>query len=328
MKPILVSGIKPEGPLHVGNFLGSLKNFVDLQNTGKYRCYFFVADLHSLTEEFDPQEKLRQIFELAAEYMAAGLDPKKSTIFLQSLIPAHAELMWLLTAITPEGELRRMTQYKDKVMVKKLEANTGLLTYPILMAADILLYDAEFVPVGEDQLQHLEFTRAIARKFNSKFGKTFVEQKPILTKTPRVMSLDDPLKKMSKSRPAGCLFIGDSPEEIKRKIQKAITDSDAKIKYDEKNKPAISNLLEIYSSFSGKDIKELEKEFSQKTYSEFKLKLADIIAGYFADFRKKKRGFLAKPDALKKILSDESKKAGAVANEKISDVKKKVGILI
>ena len=206
MKPLLISGVKPEGPLHVGNYLGSLKNFVDLQNSGAYDCYFFIADLHSLTEDFNHKNKSRQIRELTAEYLAAGLDPKKSTIFLQSSVSAHTELMWLLTVITPEGELRRMTQYKDKVIVKRQSANSGLLMYPVLMAADVLLYDAKFVPVGEDQVQHLELTRTLARKFNSRFGQTFVEPKPILTKTPRVMSLSNPEKKMSKSETGGWSF--------------------------------------------------------------------------------------------------------------------------
>lgn len=327
-KPILVSGIKPEGPLHIGNFLGSLKNFVELQNSDKYKCYFFIADLHSLTESFNPKEKPRQILGLAAEYLAAGLDPSKSVIFLQSAVPAHSELEGLLFAITPEGELRRMTQYKDKVIVKKQSANVGLLLYPVLMAADILLYDAKFVPVGHDQLQHLELARTLARKFNDRFGKTFIEPQPILTKTPRVMSLTDPMKKMSKSNPAGCLFIDDSPEEIKKKIARATTDSGSEIKYDREKKAGISNLLDIYSALSGETIPALEKKFAGKNYSTFKAALADLVSSYFADFRKKKAGFMKKPEMLKKALQHGSGQAAAVAERKIAEVKKKVGIKI
>ncbi len=330
-KPILISGVQPTGRLHIGNFLGSLKNFVGIQNSDKYQCYFFIADLHSLTEDFKPEEKYDQILELATEYLAAGLTPKKSTIFVQSQIPAHAELMWLLTTITPEGELRRMTQYKDKVMVKKEEANSGLLMYPVLMAADILLYDAKFVPVGEDQLQHLELTRTLARKFNNRFGKTFIEPKPILTKTPRVMSLADPQKKMSKSQPEGCLFLDDRPEDIKRKISRATTDSGTEIKHDPERKPGISNLLEIYSSLTDEPISKIEKKFAGQGYASgyagFKKSLAGLIADYFADFRKKKKELTAKSYKLKAVLDSGSEQAAAVAEKKILEVKKKVGLI-
>ena len=246
---MLVSGIQPTGRLHLGNYLGALKNFVALQNSNKYECFFFIADLHSLTEDFLPKEKARQITELAADYLAAGLNLKKSTLFLQSAIPPHNELAWILNTITPMGELRRMTQFKDKGGEQE-SANVGLFDYPVLMAADILIYDTKFVPVGDDQLQHLELARTLARKFNSKFGNTFTEPQPLLTQTPRVMSLDDPSKKMSKSRPAGCIFLDDSPEEIHKKVMRATTDSESVIRYDTETKPGISNLLRIYSSLS------------------------------------------------------------------------------
>lgn len=326
-KPILISGIKPEGHIHLGNYFGSLKNFVELQNSGKYDCYFFIADLHSLTEEFNPKEKLKQIIDLVAEYLAVGLNSQKSIIFLQSSIPAHSELMWLLTTILPEGELRRMTQYKDKVMVKRGGANTGLLMYPVLMAADILLYDAQFVPVGEDQLQHLELARTLARKFNAKFGKTFLEPKPILTEIPRLMSLDDPTKKMSKSRPDGCLFLDDSPIQIREKIKTAVTDSGKEIKYDVKNKPAVSNLILIYSALSGKTPKEIEKQFENKGYADFKNDLAETIIKAFAPFQKKKKEILEDPTKIKKILSIGQKVADDVASKKLAEVKKKIGLV-
>ena len=327
-KPILVSGIQPTGRLHLGNYLGALKNFVDLQNSGKYGCYFFIADLHSLTEEFNPKEKPRQILELTADYIAVGLDPKKSEIFLQSLIPAHSELAWILNTLTPMGELERMTQFKDKGRAQQENINAGLFTYPTLMAADILLYGAQFVPVGNDQDQHLELARTLARKFNGRFGKTFIEPKPLHTETPRVMSLKNPEKKMSKSDPASCLFLDDSPEEIRAKIKTAVTDSGSDIKYDPKNKAAVSNLLKIYSSLADKPIEKLEKEFSGKTYSEFKTKLAETIVKHFADYRKKKKTLLEKPTLLRQTLRQGSGRAAKIAARKISEVKKRMGIAI
>ena len=358
MKPILISGIQPTGRLHLGNYLGALKNFVELQNSNKYQCYFFIADLHSLTENFEPKEKHTQILELVADYLAAGLDSKKSLIFLQSEVPTHSELTWILNTIAPMGELNRMTQFKDKKMQVAMSnvsgkiisvkgdgaptkentlqivedeilkyTNVGLFDYPVLMAADILLYDTKFVPVGDDQLQHLELTRTLARKFNSKFGKTFVEPKALLTKSPRVMSLDNPLKKMAKSRPAGCLFLDDEPAVIKKKIMSAVTDSGSEIKH-RKDKPAISNLLEIYSALNGKTIQKLENEFRGKGYAEFKRKLAEEISNYFADFRKKKKSLMSKPSNLKTILQSGSQKAAAVAEKKMAEVKKKIGIAL
>ncbi len=412
---ILVSGVQPTGKLHIGNYLGALKNFVDLQNSGKYQCYFFIADLHSLTGEFNPKEKQKQILNLTADFLAAGLDPKKSVIFQQSQIPAHSELMWILNTITPMGELERMTQFKEKAgmgdyllyfkqlseninverpeeekaweeyekiknfekyykelfsreieptekdlvdlhkilnllknlsstykqlrefsratnnlldeYVKRSKTKFGLFDYPVLMAADIIIYNARFVPVGDDQLQHLELTRTVVRKFNSKFGKTFIEPKAIQTETPRVMSLANPEKKMSKSQPESCLFIDDSPEEIKNKIKRAVTDSGSEIKYDKKNKPAISNLLEIYSALSGDVIVKLEDEFSGKNYSVLKNDLAELVADYFSDFRKKKSALLKNPVKLRLALESGSEKASKIANKKILEVKKKVGLI-
>lgn len=327
-KPVLISGIQPTGRLHIGNYLGALKNFVELQNSSKYECYFFIADLHSLTEDFSPQEKSKQILELAADYLAAGLDPEKSIIFLQSQVPAHSELAWILNTITPIGELERMTQFKDKSRAQQENINAGLFTYPTLMAADILLYDAKFVPVGEDQKQHLELARTLARKFNSKFGKTLVEPQPILTEAPRVMSLSDPMKKMAKSEPGGCLFIDDAPEEIKNKIQGAVTDSGSEIKYDEAKKPAISNLLKIYACLSGEKIQNLEKRFKGKNYSEFKSELTDMVQDHFAAFRNKKTSLLAKPNLLLETLRRGSGQATEIASRKIAEVKKKIGLAV
>lgn len=327
-KPILVSGIQPSGRLHIGNYLGALKHFVDLQNSGDYRCYFFIADLHSITEPFDPKEKRRQTLELCADFLAAGVDPKKSVLYVQSHIPAHSELAWILNTITPMGELERMTQYKDKSSRGGDERiNAGLFDYPVLMAADILMYDPRVVPVGDDQLQHLELTRTLARKFNAKFGATFIEPKGLLTKTSRVMSLKDPTKKMSKSQPDTCLFIDDEPEAIKSKVSRAVTDSGTTIAYDPDKRPGLANLLEIYSALSHLEPKAVAAEFAGQNYAEFKRKLGALIADHFAHFRSEKKKLLAKPSAIMEIFHAGSKKAAKVADAKMADVKKKIGFI-
>ncbi len=325
-KPVLISGIQPTGRLHLGNYLGALKNFVDLQNSGKYDCYFFIADLHALTENPAAEDLRKNITSLTADFLAIGLDPKKSIIFLQSTVPAHSELDRILQSLAPFGEARRMTQFKEKGGEQE-NANVGLFTYPILMSADILLYDANVVPVGEDQLQHLEFARTLARKFNNKFGQTFIEPKALMTATPRLMSLDDPSKKMSKSRPAGCLFIDDEPKDIEAKIRSAVTDSGSKVKYDEKEKPGVSNLLSIMAGLSGKSIATLEQEFTGANYGKFKQALVDLVSDYFASFRKKKTALLGSSKLIK-ILNSGSKKAERVASKKISEVKKKIGLAL
>ena len=343
-KPILISGIQPTGKLHLGNYLGALKNFVELQNSGKYDCYFFIADFHALTENPEAKNLSVNIINLAVDFLTAGLDPKKSTIFVQSQIQPLQELKWILSTLTPASELMRMTAFKEKMLqpLKPLEgeeitkdkldeiiekSNFGLAEYPILMAADILLYDARFVPVGEDQLQHLELARTLVRKFNSRFGKTFIEPKAILTEVSRLMSLDDPTKKMSKSRPAGCLFLDDSPKNIQEKLARAVTDSGREIKYDIKNKPAISNLLTIYSALTEKPIKTLEEKYVGKGYAEFKKDLAGVIINSFKPFQAKKREIKAQGLKLKTILNAGSKKAQKQAQVKIQEVKKKVGLV-
>lgn len=367
-KPILISGIQPTGRLHLGNYLGALKNFVNLQNSGKYRCYFFIADLHALTENPDPRELKNNIVNLAADFLAAGLNPKKSIIFQQSQIKALTELKLILGPLTPISELMRMTAFKEKVLQalkpeerekltkeefeKIIEGtNFGLAEYPILMAADILIFDGEFVPVGHDQLQHLEFIRTLVRKFNKKLEKVFIEPKAILTAAPRIMSLDEPTKKMSKSRPRGCIFIDDEPKVIEEKIRSAVTDSGNKIKYDPQNKPAVSNLILIYSELtkknyssrtpnsrsehisnghaerSEKSIKSIEKQFRGKGYADFKKSLAKVVGDYFVPFRKQKAALLKKPAALKKALRRGSGLANKIADKKIVEVKQKIGLI-
>jgi len=344
-KPILISGIQPTGRLHLGNYLGALKNFVELQNSGKYQCYFFIADLHALTENPDAKKLNENIINLAADFLAAGLNPKKSVIFQQSQIESIPELQWILSTLAPVSELMRMTAFKEKVLQalkpsekekltkKKFEeivegTNFGLAEYPLLMAADILIFDGQLVPVGEDQLQHLEFSRTVARKFNAKFGEMFTEPKAIITTTPRLMSLDDPSKKMSKSRPEGCIFIDDNAETINAKIRAAVTDSGREIRYDPQNKPALTNLLRIYAALSGKSTMTIEKDFTGSGYFEFKKSLAEIISQYFAPLRIKKAMLLKKPNALKKIILAGSRHAQKIASKKLLDIKKLVGLAL
>ncbi|MDP3999573.1 MAG: tryptophan--tRNA ligase [bacterium] len=322
-KPVLISGIQPTGRLHLGNYLGALKNFVELQNSSKYDCYFFVADYHSLTVDFDPETKAQETLDVAKAYLAAGINPKKSLIFSQSDIKGSGDLMWILNVIAPVGEMERMTQYKDKAKSQPANINMGLLNYPLLMAADIFLYNAKFVPVGDDQLQHLELARTLARKFNKRFGQTFIEPQSILTKTPRVMSLDNPEKKMSKSSPNSCLFLDDSPEEIESKIKRAVTDSGSEIKYDRQNKAGVSNLLEIYSELSGKAIPAIEKMCAGKGYGQFKTDLAKVVTDALKPFREVK----SKKLNIKSMLDAGAKKAQKIAEKKMGEVKQKIGLL-
>ncbi|RJQ27766.1 tryptophan--tRNA ligase [Candidatus Parcubacteria bacterium] len=325
MKPVLVSGIQPTGKLHLGNYLGALKNFVELQNSGEYDCLFFIADLHSLTETYTPKEKKEQISDLFLTYLAVGLDQKKSVLFQQSAIAEHTELSWILNTITPFGELRRMTQFKDKSENESENTNVGLFDYPVLMAADILLYNASVVPVGDDQLQHLELTRTLARKFNSKFGKIFFEPKPLLTSVPRLMSLDDPEKKMSKSRPEGCLFIDDEPNIIRKKIQRAVTDSESTIEYNPKKRPGISNLVLIYSAITDMTPKEIVLMYNGKGYADFKKDLGNKLVELFTPFQEKKKE-LKKLD-IKKILDEGNMQAKNRAQKTYEIIKKKVGLI-
>jgi tryptophanyl-tRNA synthetase len=325
MKPIILSGIQPSGRLHIGNYLGALKNFVDLQNSGQYDCFFMIADLHSLTETYAVADKKTQLLDLASTYLASGLDPKKSVQFFQSHISAHTELAWILNTITPMGELERMTQYKDKS--GRMETNAGLFTYPALMASDILLYSTTLVPVGDDQDQHLELTRTLARKFNGKFGQTFPEPKALHTETPRIMSLDNPEKKMSKSQPSGCLFLDDEPEVIHKKVMSAVTDSGSEVKLDETNKPGVSNLLRIMKAVTGKSIEQLEAEFAGKQYGAFKSAVADTLIAYLAPIRERKAELLKSPKKVLKAFAKGEKRARKVAEQKLAEVYEKVGLI-
>jgi tryptophanyl-tRNA synthetase len=328
----ILSGIQPTGELHIGNYLGAIKQWVELQKSKNLDkeagCIFMIVDLHSITIDYDPKQLQESVLSVAMDYLAAGIDPKKCIIFVQSQIKEHTELAWLLETITPIGELERMTQYKDKSKQNKDNINVGLFAYPVLMAADILLYKTTIVPVGDDQAQHVELTREIARKFNHKFGQTFPEPKTQLQKAgARIMSLTDPSQKMSKSIPQGCIYLSDTPEKIREKIKIAVTDSGKEVKFDETDKPAISNLLTIYHLFSGKSISEIEEEYTGKGYGDFKNDLADVVVNSLKEFQENRREFEKNPALVKKILAQGAKQAQTIAEETIKEVKEKMGLI-
>ncbi len=322
----IFSGIQPTGALHIGNYLGAIKQWIELQE--KNECLFCIVDLHTLTVPHQPETLQNLILEETITYLAAGVNPEKSIIFVQSQVREHVELTWLLSIVTPIGDLLRMTQYKEKAKKFKQDVNAGLLNYPILMAADILLYQTDTVPVGQDQKQHIELTRTIARKFNQRFGQTFKIPKVKLPKLgAKIMSLTQPTKKMAKSDQIGSyISLFDDPEEIKQKIMKAVTDTDKTIKYDPKNKPGISNLLTIFSLFSEKTIKELERKFKGKGYADFKKQLAELLILKLEPFRQKRKELLSQKAYVKEILDQGAKQAQIIASSNIADIKKKMGL--
>ncbi|MEK7598343.1 MAG: tryptophan--tRNA ligase [Patescibacteria group bacterium] len=333
----IFSGIQPSGNLHLGNYLGAIKNWVKLQN--EYDSIFCVVDLHAITVPQDPEELKKKIIEVAKIYLAAGIDPKKSAIFIQSHVPEHAELAWILNTLAKISEMERMTQFKDKSAKNKEGVGMGLFDYPVLMAADILLYDTQVVPVGEDQLQHIEITRTLAKRFNTRFGETFVipkayymENEGMLARQSlgvggRIMGLDDPAKKMSKSAESEYNYIAltDSEEAVRRKIKKAVTDSGTEIKYAD-DKPALKNLINIYSLLSDKKPQEIEKLYKDKGYSEFKTDLAEVIINFLKPFQEKYNA-LSDEEVLK-ILREGAEKVRPLANKKLEEVKNKVGFIL
>lgn len=322
----IFSGIRPTGELHIGNYLGAIKQWVKLQE--KNKCIFCIVDLHAITTPYKEEELQKNILETAITYLAAGLNPEKSIIFVQSQIKEHPELAWLLGTIIPLGELQRMTQFKEKSKKHPKHVNAGLLNYPILMAADILLYQTEIVPVGKDQKQHVELTRTIARKFNQRFGKAFKVPQVALSKTgAKVMSLQNPKKKMSKTdNPRGCIGLFDEPKKIRKKVMSAVTDPGRKISYNPKKKPGISNLLTIYSLFSEKSIKELEKKFKGKGYAEFKKSVANLLIKSLEPMRQKRKELLAREVYVKEILKQGKRKAEVIAQSTIEEIKQKMGL--
>lgn len=320
----VLSGVKPSGKLHIGNYLGAIKNFVELQK--QYDSYFAIVDLHSLTEKFDPKEKPREIFELAVDFLALGIDPQKSTVFIQSHVPEHLELAWIFSCLTPVGTLERMTQYKDFIS-RGHSPNAGLLTYPILQAADILIYKPQFVPVGEDQVQHLELTNNLARWFNNRFGQTFERIKPLLTKTPRVMSLLEPNKKMSKSLGENHVInISDEASVIERKLARAVTDT-GKTKQMTAGVKNLFTLLEIFGEPEQFEFYLEAHKNGTIRYADLKANLAKVIAHHFAAFRKKRGELLKKPEYIIQILREGGSKAKTFAQATLKEVKEKIGLL-
>ncbi|MBI2042215.1 MAG: tryptophan--tRNA ligase [Candidatus Nealsonbacteria bacterium] len=321
----ILSGIQPTGSIHIGAYIGAISQWRELQKAGE--CIFFIADLHALTIPQEAKDFPKQTLDTAIELLAAGLDPEKCVIFIQSQIKEHAELCWLLNTITPIAELERMTQYKDKSKQFRKNINAGLLNYPVLQAADILLYQTESVPVGKDQQQHLELTKTIARKFNQRYGETFkVPEALILQEGAKIMALSNPKKKMSKSDPQSCLYIFDEPDAIKKKIMSAVTDTGKTVKYDPVKKPGIANLLVIYSSFSGRPIKEIEKQFGGKGYADLKKQLAELLVIQLEPFRRKKKELLAREIYVKEILERGRKRAETIAQTTMEEVRKKMGL--
>ena len=322
----IVSGIQPSGTLHLGNYLGFLRQAVELQDNSGCKRFYFIVDFHSLTGRYNPKEKAKEIYELAVDLLAGGIDPKKSTLFIQSHIEEHANLAWIFNTITSMGQLERMVEYKEKV-AQGITPNAGLFDYPVLMAADILLYKGELVPVGEDQLQHIELARDTARAFNRRFGKTFPEPKAILTKAPRVMSLNNARQKMSKSLPQGCLFLTDSPKVMREKIMRAETDSHAEIGCDPKRRAAISNLVMIYAELSGMTTSEVVKMFKGVGYAEFKKELAELVIKTFKPFQERRAKVFKNKAQVMKVLEEGARNARPIARATMEEVRKKVGLI-
>lgn len=324
-----ISGIQPSGNITLGNYLGAVKNFVKLQNDSSFTdILVFVADLHAITVNQDKQELRKNIKSLVALYVACGLDPERVHIFIQSEVPAHTMLGWVLQCNGYIGELERMTQYKDKKERQVQGVSVGLLTYPSLMAADILLYDADVVPVGNDQKQHLELTRDLAERFNNKYGETFVIPKPYISEAgARIMSLTEPTKKMSKSdsNPKAYIALLDDINIIKKKIKSAVTDSDGVIKYDPDNKPGISNLLTIMSCITGKRIEDLVLEFKDSNYANFKEEVANAVVNEIAPIQAKYNE-LINSKVIDDILDNGRDYANYLANKKIAKIYNKIGL--
>lgn len=319
------SGVQPTGNIHLGNYLGALKQFVELQED--HECIYCIVDMHAITVPQDPKELRKHILDVAALYLAIGVDPKKSIVYVQSDVPAHAELSWILTCNSYTGELSRMTQFKAKSGGKE-SAPTGLFTYPILMAADILLYDTDVVPVGNDQKQHIELTRDIAQRVNNKYKKTFVVPEGRFMKSgARIMALDDPTNKMSKSAENihSRISLLDEPSKIKKSIMRATTDSDGIIRFDPENKPGISNLLNIYSVLSGISIEELENKYQGCGYGDFKKDLVEVTVDALAPI-KERFNEIRNSEELIKILEEGAKRADVIAQRTMKRVKDKFGL--
>jgi tryptophanyl-tRNA synthetase len=323
----ILSGIQPTGEMHIGNYLGAVKQWTELQE--QHDCIFAVVDLHALTVTQNADELSRATLDKVVELLSVGLDPEKCIIFLQSHVKEHTELAWIFSTITPVAELERMTQFKDKSAKHKKNINAGLLTYPVLQAADILLYKPDGVPVGKDQEQHLELTRIIARKFNNQYGKTFEEPNSLTPKEgAKIMSLQDPKQKMSKSDSASTyISLFEEPENIRKKIMRAQTDTGEEIAYNPKTKPGISNLLSMYALFADETVQDTEKAFRGKGYAQLKKDLAELLIDKLDPFRRKKKEFQSRELYVQEILRSGAKKARSIAQVTMDDVRSKVGLL-
>ena len=324
IKKTILSGVQPSGTLTIGNYLGALRNWATMQYD--YNCYFCVVDLHAITVRQVPAELRQNCLKTLALYLAVGIDPEKNTLFMQSHVPAHAELAWVLSCYTMFGELSRMTQFKDKSAKHSDNINAGLFTYPVLMAADILLYQPDLVPVGNDQKQHIEIARDIANRFNGVYSETFKIPEPYMPKAgARIMSLSDPTSKMSKSDLGdGSVFLLDNRDVVIKKIKRAVTDSGSEVRYAE-GKDGINNLMSIYSAFTGKAFEEIEKEFDGKGYGAFKLAVAETVADSLAEIQEKYNVFISDKEQLNKILIEGAQKASYTAEKTLRKVYRKVG---
>ena len=327
-KKVMLSGVQPSGDLHIGNYLGPIRHWPEM--IGEYDCYIFLADLHTITVRQDPAQLRRRVLNQLAQYIACGLDPEKCVLFIQSHVPAHAQLGWVLDCYTMFGELSRMTQFKDKSAKHKDNINAGLFTYPALMAADILLYQPDVVPVGDDQKQHVEICRDIANRFNGIYGDVFKVPEPVIQKVgARVMSLNTPDSKMSKSQPDGCVFLMDKPEDIARKFKRAVTDSDTErcVRYDKENKPGVSNLMQIYAAATGRSYEDIEKEFDGQGYGKFKPAVGEAVVELLRPIQEETTRLLADKAYLESVYRSGAEKASYVAEKTLRKVYKKVGFL-
>ena len=327
-KKVMLSGIQPSGELHIGNYLGPLRHWPEMIE--EYDCYFFMADLHTITVRQDPAQLRRRVLTQVAQYIACGLDPAKCTLFIQSHVPAHAQLGWVLDCYTMFGELSRMTQFKDKAAKHKDNINAGLFTYPALMAADILLYQPDVVPVGEDQKQHVEICRDIAERFNGIYGDVFKIPEPYIAKVgARIMSLNDPTSKMSTSNLEGCVTLSDKPEEVMRKFKRAITDSDTErcVRYAPDEKPGVANLMQIYAAATGKTYGEIEREFDGQGYGAFKTAVGEAVVELLRPIQEEARRIMADKAYLEGVYRAGAEKASRVAEKTLRKVYKKVGFL-
>ena len=327
-KKTMLSGIQPSGDLHLGNYLGAVRNWAKLAD--EFNCYYFMADLHSITVRQEPSELRRRSTAQLAQYIACGLDPQKNTLFIQSHVHEHAELGWILNCYTMFGELSRMTQFKDKSARHTDNINGGLFTYPSLMAADILLYQPDYVPVGGDQKQHCELTRDIAIRFNNLYGETFKVPEPYIPEVgARIMSLSQPTSKMSKSDPQGCVFLMEKPEDIARKFKRAVTDSDTEhcVRYDPQAKPGVANLMSIYASVTGKSFDGIEREFDGQGYGTFKSAVGDAVVETLRPIREEAERMIADKVYLKDVYTDGAQRATAMARKTLRKVYKRVGFV-